>query len=167
MLFRSVDVDGVLGRLQLGVFEDKADARWCAALCPGDEDASNRDTEKAYAIQNFLHHLSIRPLQGKCLRGVDVANRNGQRIGCVGRLRRAGQLQQASHHELHLLLLSQTVSNHGLFDGEGFVFGYRKICGGRSQQRHTAHLSQFQSRFRVDGVENLFNRHDIGLVKGQ
>src|SRR5208337_401631 len=61
------------------------------------------------SLINVILHDQF-PLQRQRLRGMDVADGDGQGIGGVGRLGRLCQLQQPRHHELDLLLFRQPIA---------------------------------------------------------
>ena len=79
---------------------------------------------------------------GAKLFGLHVAERDGQRVGGVGRLGRFAHAQQRAHHQLHLLLVRVPVAGHG-----GFHFARRIAAHGnavlrRGQQNHAANFGQ-------------------------
>ena len=67
---------------------------------------------------------SRHPLADQRLRSMNVTDGDGQRIGCVRRLR-TWSIQQPRHHELYLLFLGQPVAHHAGFDLQRRVFSYR------------------------------------------
>src|SRR5665213_554490 len=62
------------------------------------------DAADALAIAICHIHCS-QTLAGQGLGAMNVANGDGQCVGCVGRLGQLSKAQQAGHHELHLFLL--------------------------------------------------------------
>ena len=88
-----------------------------------------------------------------------VANGDGQGIGGIRRLRQPVEIQQTRDHELHLLLLRQSISNDCGFNGQRSVFRHRQPVSRGSQQSHAAHMPEFQRGFYIDRVEDFFDRH--------
>jgi hypothetical protein len=73
---------------------------------------------------------SPRSLEGKSLRGVDVADGDGQGVGCIGWFRGLREVEEAGDHELHLFFACESVTDYGGFDFEWRVFGEWEIGGG-------------------------------------
>jgi hypothetical protein len=77
-----------------------------------------------------------------------MTNRYAQRIGRIG-TRHAGQQQQPLHHVLHLLLLRLAVTDDGLLDLQGSVFGHEEIGADQSANGRAARLPEQQRRLRM------------------
>ena len=95
-----------------------------------------------------------------------MADGDGERVGGVGGFGNLIEIQKARHHLLDLMFFGAAVSDHGGLDGEWRIFG--DFESGRSGGQHgdPAHLSQFQGRLHVGGVENFFDGDPVGPVLG-
>ena len=80
---------------------------------------------KVNAAMDAAHRVA--PWQQQRLRGVDVADGDGQRVGGVGDSGAAVEREQARHHELDLLLGGQAVAHDAGFDVERRVLGDRRL----------------------------------------
>ena len=90
-----------------------------------------------------------RVLKFESLRGVDVADGDGEGIGRIGRLGDLGEAEEAGNHELDLFFFCEAVPDDTGFNFERSVLGDGKFLAGSSEERDAAHLSQLESRFGV------------------
>ena len=93
---------------------------------------------------------------------MQVADRNGERVGCVGRLGRLGKGQQAGHHRLHLLLPGFTVAHDRGLDGKRGVLCHLESCDSSGKHGDASDLPEFERRLHVQRVKNIF---DCDLVR--
>jgi hypothetical protein len=94
---------------------------------------------------------------------VEVADGDGQGISGVGRLGKLREMEKPGDHELHLFLLCQSVAHNGRLYTERRIFCHWELllCG--CEQRDTPDLTQFESRFGIDGVEDFFDGDHVWL----
>ena len=97
---------------------------------------------------------------------MEVADGDSKSVGGVHRLGRNGEFEQARDHVLDLLLLGTAVTDHRRLDREWRVFGdFESGCRG-GQHGDSTNLAEFQGRFHIEGVENVFDGHFVRLVLG-
>ena len=65
----------------------------------------------AHGVSSDSARVSVHEPRAK-LCGLNVAERNGERVGGVGRLGRFTHAQQRAHHQLHLLFVGVPVAGH-------------------------------------------------------
>ncbi len=94
---------------------------------------------------------------------MNMTDRNRQRIRRIRGLRSLIQLQQPSHHKLHLFLGRETIPHDGALDRKRRILRDSQPAVGRSQHGHAPHLTQLQRALGVGGEENLFNRDHLRL----
>src|ERR1035441_7888538 len=109
---------------------------------------------------------SARSLELERLRGVDVADGDGESVGGVGRFGRAVEREQAGDHELDLLLGGEAVASDGGLDGERRILGDGEIAGGGGQHGHSSDLTEFERGLGVGGEEDLLDGDAVGGVEG-
>src|SRR5271156_541555 len=88
------------------------------------------------------HHLEVGRLKRECLRVMDVADGDSESVGGIGWFGHRGEVEQASDHELHLLLLRKAVASYGGFDLEGSILGSGQMGSGGGEQRDSTDLAQ-------------------------
>src|SRR5438270_2772065 len=93
---------------------------------------------------------------------MQVADRNSERVGCVGRLGRLGKGQQAGHHRLDLLLPGFTVAHDRGLDGKRGVLCHLESCDSSGKHGDASDLPEFERRLHVQRVKNIF---DCDLVR--
>ena len=98
---------------------------------------------------------------------VQVANRDGERIGRVVRLRDRVEAQQHLHHLRDLRLLGAAVADDGALDLRGRVFDHHHAGLDRGEHRDAARVPELQRAARVDRVENVFDGDALGPVLGE
>ena len=76
---------------------------------------------------------------------MQMADRNRQSIGGIGRLWNLRQIQQSRNHVLHLLLLRPAVANHSGFNGKWRVLSDFESRRRRGQHGDSAFLSQLKA----------------------
>ena len=94
-----------------------------------------------------------------------MGNGAGQCVGGVG----TGfgiQAEQATNHVLHLGFVGMAVTDDGLFDLQGGVFGNVESIGDQSANGGTPRLTKEKRGLRVDVYENDFHRRLLGGVAG-
>jgi len=99
-------------------------------------------------------------------RGVQVADRNGERVGGVGGLRNFIEPEQARDHLLDLVLLGLAVADDGGLDGQRRVLGDFEAGGGGGEHGDAADLSELQGGLHVERVEDVFDGDPVGVVNG-
>ena len=95
---------------------------------------------------------------------MQVAYRYRQRIRRIGWLRNLIELQEPRDHQLHLLFLRLAISHDCRLDGERRVFRYQNLVRRRRQHRYAPNLPQFQRRFHIDRIKDVFNGDPVWLV---
>jgi N-acetylmuramoyl-L-alanine amidase len=94
---------------------------------------------------------------------VDVADGDGEGVGCVGGPGNFVELEQAGDHELDLLLGGEAVADDGAFDGEGGVFGDEEAAVGGGHHGDSTDLAELESALSVGREEDFFDGDDLGL----
>jgi hypothetical protein len=94
---------------------------------------------------------------------VDVADGDGERVGCVSGLGGFGEIEEAGYHELDLLFGGEAVADDGALDGEGGVLGYWEVAVGGCEHGDSADLAEFEGALGVGGEEDFFDGDDLGL----
>ena len=95
-----------------------------------------------------------------------MADRDGKRIGGVGRFGRLRQIQELGNHVLNLRLLCPSVTTDRGLDGERRVLGNLQTTRGCREHRNSANLAQLQCRLGVHGVEDVFDSDHLGMNVG-
>ena len=91
-----------------------------------------------------------------------MADGHGQGVRGVQGPALTAHIEQAPHHEGHLLLFRAAGAHHGFFDQRGFIIAHRHAMRRTSRHGHTAGLAQLEGAGRVPGREDLF---DGGLLR--
>ena len=94
----------------------------------------------------------------------DVADRQGQRVGGVGRSRRLGQPQQPGDHRAHLRLVGAAAAGDRGLDLAGRVQRDREPAAGGDQQRDAAGLGRAHHGADVVLAEDPLDGDGVGLV---
>ena len=87
---------------------------------------------------------------------------DGQGIARIFGFNRRSELQQGSHHALHLMLLRAPVTHHTALHFERRILGQRYASLGHRQQRHPAYVRKLQRGFDIHRIEHFFNGDRIG-----
>ena len=97
---------------------------------------------------------------------MEVADGDGEGVGCVVGLGRNGEVEEAGDHELDLVFFGASVADHGGLDGKGRVFGDFESGGGGGEHGDSADLSEFEGGLNVEGIEDVFDGDFVGQVLG-
>ena len=95
-----------------------------------------------------------------------MRDRDGQRIGCVFRLRRCFRQQHADHHP-DLAFFAVAGADDGFLDQVRRIFGDGHAGLRRNQQRDTARLPELEGRRRILVDEGGLNSRFLRLVIGE
>ena len=98
---------------------------------------------------------------------MNVTDGDGEGVCGIGRLGWFRQAEQPRHHELHLLLLRQAVSNYAGLDPQRSVFGHGNTRTSGCQQRHAAHLPQLERGFGIHTIKDFLDSDSIGPPLGE
>ena len=97
---------------------------------------------------------------------MSVANRDGERVGCI-RIFEFGPRQQHPDHQVDLDLVSVTDTNNGFLYRVWCIFMHDDAPQGRNEQAEAPCLTQFQCRSRILVDKYAFYRCSIRLVARQ
>jgi len=96
--------------------------------------------------------------------GMQVAYGDRQCIGGVHGLGRFGELKQAAHHVLDLLLFRAAVTDDANFDLKRRVFADCETGFGSLKESDAADVRQLEGRLGIHGVKDLFDSDESGRV---
>ena len=94
-----------------------------------------------------------------------MADRHGQGVGRVVRLRHLVEAEQQAHHLAHLVLLGAAVPDHRELDLGGRVLDHGIAALDGAEQRDAPGVPQFQGAPDVGGVKHVLHHDAIGPVR--
>ena len=150
-----------------------------------DVDCKTGGGRDSWILERLVLKLCSRPgqrppdgqLDGQCGLGpgagveeacpVAVADRHGEGVGGVLRLRRFAEPEDHAHHFLNLRLVRVSVAHDGFLDFRGGVLAQRTILLGDGDQRHSSPFPHSQRGGNALPVERLLDRNDVGVLLPQ
>lgn len=97
------------------------------------------------------------------LRGLHMAERNGQRVGGIRRLGSFSHAKQRAHHQLHLLFVRVSIAGHTGLHLAWRITANGNVALGGGEQNHPSNFSQLERRFDVERGENGLDRNSVRL----
>lgn len=91
-----------------------------------------------------------------------MANRDGERVGCIQGQWSFMEPEEETNHPAHLLLFGGAVTGDGLLDQPGSIFENRDAGSQKRQKSRASYMSQLQGNPAIARMEDILDRRAIG-----